>query len=82
MDTPGRQNLFSEVVEVVNAALAGLPEKVGRRGKPAVVVVSDAEFTELLNAARQARPSLAEHLLSFPAIEIERGEVTPRDVAL
>lgn len=72
------KNRFSAVVD---AALAGTPQKVTRRGKPAVVVVSDAEFTELLKAARQARPSFAEHLLSFPAGELERGEVKPREVA-
>lgn len=72
------KNRFSAVVD---AALAGVPQKVTRRGKPAVVVVSDAEYRELLKAAQQARPSFAEHLLSFPAGEFERGEVQPRDVS-
>jgi antitoxin Phd len=72
------KNRFSSVVD---AALAGVPQKVTRRGKPAVVVVSDAEFTELLKAARQARPSFAEHLLLYPASEIDRSDVKPRDVA-
>ena len=73
------KNRFSAVVD---AALAGVPQKVTRRGKPAVVVVSEAEYSELLRAARQARPSFANHLLSFPGIDVERSEVRPRDVAL
>ena len=73
------KNRFGAVVE---AALAGVPQKVSRRGKPAVVVLSDTEYRELLQSARQSRPSFAEHLLSFPAAEFERGEVKPRDIAL
>ena len=72
------KNRFSAVVE---AALTGVPQKVTRRGKPAVVVVSEAEYRELLKAAQQARPSFAQHLLSFPAGNIDRAEVRPREVA-
>ena len=74
----GAKNRFSAVVE---AALSGVPQKVTRRGKPAVVVVSETEYRELLKAAQKARPSFAQHLLSFPAGDIDRAEVRPREVA-
>lgn len=74
------KNKFSAVVD---AALAGQPQEVTRRGKPAVVVLSAQEYHRLLNAAVSARESFAAHLLAFPGgdLEIERAQVQPRDVA-
>ena len=71
------KNRFSAVVE---AALAGRPQEVSRRGKPAVVIVSAAEYRRLVVAAEMNRPSFAEHLMSFPGGTFEPAEVTPRDV--
>lgn len=71
------KNRFSAVVE---AALAGRPQEVSRRGKPAVVIVSAAEYQRLVNAAEANRPSFAEHLLAFPGAPVERAEVRLRDV--
>ena len=49
------KNRFSAVVD---AALAGEPQQVTRRGKPAVVVVSVSEYDRLRNhTADNARPS-------------------------
>ncbi|MBN9888249.1 type II toxin-antitoxin system Phd/YefM family antitoxin [Salipiger abyssi] len=72
------KNRFSAVVE---AALAGRPQEVSRRGKPAVVVVSAEEYHRLTEAARANRGSFAEHLLAFPGDDIPRAEAAPRDVA-
>jgi len=63
------KNRFSAVVE---AALAGRPQEVSRRGKPAVVVVSVEEYHRLVKAAQSRRESFAEHLLAFPGDDIER----------
>jgi len=71
------KNKFSAVVE---AALAGTPQEVTRRGKPAVVVVSAEEYHRLLAGAVQARKSFAEHLMAFPGTEVPRAEAAPRDV--
>ncbi|RAP41104.1 prevent-host-death protein [Rhodovulum viride] len=76
------KNRFSAVVE---AALAGVPQEVTRRGKPAVVVLSADDYRRLLKGAAAARESFAEHLLAFPAPESEatgigRAEARPRDV--
>lgn len=72
------KNQFSAVVE---AALAGRPQEVSRRGKPAVVVVAAEEYHRLLQAAQGSRGSFVEHLMAFPGEEIERAKASPRDVA-
>lgn len=70
------KNRFSAVVA---AALAGRPQEVSRRGKPAVVVLSAEEYHRLAAGAVR-RESFAEHLLAFPGAELPRASVTPRDV--
>ncbi|MBY6092256.1 type II toxin-antitoxin system Phd/YefM family antitoxin [Maritimibacter alkaliphilus] len=72
------KNRFSAVVE---AALAGHPQQVTKRGKPAVVVVSATEYARLVAAAQGNRGSFAEHLLAFPGEDVPRAEAAPRDVA-
>lgn len=71
------KNRFSTVVD---AALAGTPQEVTRRGKPAVVVLSHAEYQLLLAEARQVRGSFVDHLLAFPVEDVARAAVAPRDV--
>lgn len=71
------KNKFSAVVD---AALAGTPQEVTRRGKPAVVVLSADEYHRLLEGAVQARESFADHLMAFPGGEDPRAEAKPRDV--
>ena len=72
------KNKFSAVVE---AALAGTPQEVTRRGRPAVVVLSSEEYHRLLAGAVKARESFADHLMSFPGGDVERVWVKPRDVS-
>lgn len=73
------KNRFSAVVD---AALAGQPQEVSRRGKPAVVVLSADEYARMRRAAGQTRGSFISHLLSFPtdAATPDRPKVAPRDV--
>lgn len=73
------KNQFSAVVE---AALAGEPQRVTRRGKPAVVVLADEEYERLRHLEKAKAPTFAEHLLAMPQDdgEFERLEVRPRDV--
>lgn len=73
------KNRFSAVVD---AALAGRPQEVSRRGKPAVVIVSAAEYRRLVAAAQARRESFADHLMAFPGPDLERMEVRPREVDL
>ena len=80
------KNQFSAVVA---AALAGQPQRVTRRGREAVVVVSAAQFDRLRRAAGAGEASFVDHLLAIPSGEAVAGDaeaeaparVTPRDVA-
>lgn len=74
------KNRFSAVVD---AALAGEPQEVSRRGKPAVVVLSSAEYARILSAAQANRGSFTQHLLAVPRADLhdERPELRLRDVA-
>ena len=81
------KNRFSAVVD---AALAGHPQEVSRRGKPAVVVMAVADYRRLLEQARTRRESFGAHLLGFPDEEGTRldpdatggrAPVVPRDIA-
>lgn len=80
------KNRFSAVVE---AALAGRPQEVSRRGKPAVVVLSTVEYRRLVAQAATRRESFAEHLMAFPGSgpalgddpAPDRMQARPRDVA-
>ncbi len=71
------KNRFSAVVE---AALAGVPQEVTRRGRPAVVVLSAAEYHRLVAGAAHVRASFADHLMEFPGAEVDRASARPRDV--
>ena len=73
------KNKFSAVVE---AALAGTPQQVTRRGKPAVVVLSTTEYERLRRMEKAAAPGLAELLLEMPqgGEDFARLEVAPRTV--
>jgi len=77
------KNRFSTVVE---AALAGSPQEITRRGKTAVMVVSTSDYRRLVGAARLQRGSFADQLLAFPAgpdpEPIGRADAAPRDVDL
>lgn len=72
------KNRFSALVE---AALAGRPQEVSRRGRPAVVVMSAEHYRRLVSEAAQPRESFADHLLGFPGPEVERLTARPRDVS-
>lgn len=73
------KNRFSAVVE---AALAGRPQEVTRRGRPAVVVLAAEEYRRLISVAAERRESFADHLQQFPGAEVDRLQARPRDVAL
>lgn len=69
---------------VVNAALAGKPQTVTRRGTPAVVVVAVEDYKRLCQAEENRAPTFVEHLLAFPqgGEEFERMplEARPLDI--
>ena len=57
------KNKFSALV---NAALAGEPQRVTRRGQPAVVVLADEEYERLSRLEKAGAPTLGELLLEIP----------------
>ena len=71
------KNRFSAVVD---AAMRGTPQEISRRGKPAVVVLSVAEYHRLRDGARAERGSFVNHLLAYPGKEVARNTARPRDV--
>ena len=83
------KNQFSAVVD---AALAGAPQAISRRGKPVVVVLAETDYRLLVDQAKKGRAPFVEHLLSFPAEPKQEGfkvkpgshekqRVRPRDVS-
>lgn len=73
------KNRFSAVVA---AAVKGEPQTVTKHGKPAVVVISHAEYERLTGTDKNQKPSFIEHLLSMPKddVEFERLQIEPRDI--
>lgn len=57
------KNRFSAVVE---AAVGGTPQRVTRRGRPAVVVLAVAEYERLRHLEKTAAPTFADLLLAIP----------------
>lgn len=72
------KNRFSAIV---NAAAAGTPQTVTKRGKPAVVILSVAEYERLKQLKARPQRSFVEHLLAMPKDDgtFERLEIEPRD---
>ena len=64
----------------MDAAPAGQPQSVSRRGKPAVVVLAASDYERPLAGAGGARGSFLDHLRAFPGDPSDRARVTPRDV--
>ena len=57
------KNRFSALVD---AALAGAPQRVTRRGRPAVVVLAVDEYERLCHLEKTNAPTLAGLLLEIP----------------
>jgi antitoxin Phd len=62
--------------DVIDAALRGQPQRVTRRGKETVVVVSEADWTR--TAPSKPRMSFGEFLTTFPLTSEEWAEVAPQ----
>ena len=71
------KNRFSAVV---NAAISGDPQRVTRRGKPAVVVLSVEEYERLCQLGKANALTLADMLLAMPQDEreFERAPLSSR----
>ena len=82
------QDAQAEFSQVVDAALRGEPQHITRRGKDAVVVLSEQTFEALQRSANAEAPGLIAHLLARPKVKaktdisFERREIKLRDVNL
>ena len=80
------QDAKAQFSQVVEAALQGEPQHVTRRGKDAVVVVSEASFRALQQGSRMAAGGFVAHLLAVPkqggAATSTRAGIKLRDVEL
>jgi antitoxin Phd len=84
------QDAKAQFSALVDSALRGVPQHVTRRGKQAVVVLSEHDFEALQRSAanavsNKAKPvSLIDHLLAIPKvaqnIEAERLDLQPRAI--
>ena len=75
------KNKFSAVVD---AAMAGEPQRVTRRGQPAVVVLAVDEYERLCRLEQASAPTFGELLLDIPQDdgEFERLPLDPRPLDL
>jgi len=60
------QDAKAQFSQVVESALQGEPQHVTRRGREAVVVLSEASYRALRAGARATAPGLVAHLLAIP----------------
>lgn len=60
------QDAKTQFSQLVEAALAGEPQHITRRGKPAVVVLSEQAFDAYKRNARACAPGFVAHLLAMP----------------
>jgi len=76
------QDAKTQFSQVVEAALRGEPQHITRRGKQAVVVLSEQAFESLQRSAHVAAPGFVAHLLAMPRDEevVERTPLALRDV--
>lgn len=79
------QDAKAQFSQVVEAALHGEPQHVTRRGRDAVVVLSEASYRALRKSARSGAPGFVAHLLAIPKsdeLPTERGGLALRQVEL
>ena len=70
------QEAKSKFSVLVNAALAGEPQRVTRRGQPAVVVLATEEYDRLRRLEKADAPTLGELLLEIPQDDQEFGRLS------
>ena len=79
------QDAKTQFSSLVDAALKGEPQHVTRRGRDAVVVLSEASYRALHKKARTGAPGFVDHLLAIPKgaeLPVKRGAIKLRDVEL
>ena len=60
------QTAKARLSELVEAALRGEPQRITRRGKDAVMVLSEQAYVALKSSAKKDAPDFVAHLLAMP----------------
>ena len=60
------QTAKAQLSELVEAALRGNPQRITRRGKDAVMVLSEKAYVALKSSAKGDAPDFVAHLLAMP----------------
>ena len=89
------QTAKAQLSELVEAALRGEPQRITRRGKDAVMVLSEQSYVALTSSAKSDAPDFVAHLLAMPrekavtrqaptnlAVVAARTKLTLRDIDL
>jgi antitoxin Phd len=70
------QTAKAQLSELVEAALRGEPQRITRRGKDSVMVLSEQAYVALTSIAKSDAPDFVAHLLAMP-----RAKALPRHAA-
>jgi prevent-host-death family protein len=68
------QTAKAQLSELVEAALRGEPQRITRRGKDAVMVLSEQAYVALKSSAKRDTPDFVAHLLAMPRARAARDE--------
>ena len=68
------QTAKAQLSELVEAALRGEPQRITRRGKAAVMVLSEQAYVALKSSAKKDAPDFVAHLLAMPRERAARVE--------
>lgn len=68
------QTAKAQLSELVEAALRGEPQRITRRGKDAVMVLSEQAYVALMASAKNDALDFVAHLLAMPRERAVRGE--------
>jgi antitoxin Phd len=83
------QTAKAQLSELIEAALRGNPQRITRRGKDAVMVLSESTYVALKSSAKKEAPDFVAHLLAMPrhkarraGVVASRAKLALRDVEL
>ena len=68
------QTAKAQLSELVEAALRGEPQRITRRGRDAVMVLSEQAYVALKSSAKMDAPDFVAHLLAMPRKRAVRNE--------
>lgn len=69
------QEAKNRLSAVVDAAIAGQPQQVTRRGEPVVVVIAAEDYERLLRLEKVSLPAFSKFLLDMPQDDGEFGRL-------